>query len=813
VIGRATTGWAWALSTAAWMLWIPFYHRFPTWWGGILLAAAVVVAILADRRTLSTGQVELTGPLVAATAAAGGCLFLPVGLAVALSVGAAGAIVLRWGGRWRRTGATVRGVGTLAVVQGLVVSAFAWGLATRHASAFVSFFDHLAARAVGLDVSAVGPTLSVVVGGEYTTVTPSWDQFGLIYVVLIAVGWVVWRALRGESVSIRTALAVVGGSFAYGLVRHVGILLLTIELGDPTLFWRPVIALTSFAPLLALLATRRPGSRSPSGSRTSGPIVRVWPARVLVLVGAAALAVGLHLQPPGEMSTGRVLFDEAHGDWESTLRPMDTEWYGMPSTYNYHSLYVWLSHYYEVGQITEPLDGARLEPDDVLVLKTPSIPYSEGEVDAIEAHVRAGGGLFAIGDHTNVFGTTSVLNPVLARFGLALNYDATYRLRDGSFSVFRSPPFTLDPIMQRVDSFEFLTSCSLWIPAAARRVMRDGRIITNQADYATRDFFSPDRFALSSTFGVFDQAAATACGRGRVVAFTDSTCFSNFSIHMDGYPDFLLGTIAYLQPGNARFPLRPIALAVAGLSLAIAGVLFGRGRGRTEFPLLVAVAVIGWCAAAGAIAGLHARWYPVPEATESIPYVYFDCASADASISPQPAISGITDRSTRFDTLFVWTQRVGLVPSLLDAGRTPDLDGQRPYVLINPTVGLGERRLARIVRYVQQEGGTLVVMGRPRQDRAAIAGLLGPFDLDLDEAAAGALILRGADIVEHEVSPAMTLPVSSARSGSGRIVLVGDSAAFSDLSFGGTFTVPSDVQRRLYDIAFDLVRWASEPAP
>jgi len=804
MIRRVAVWGSWAFATAAWMLWVPVYYRFPLWWGGVLLAAAGLLAVVGDWGARAPNRPGATAPILAAIAAAGAFAFLPKGLAAALAMLSLGLILLQWGGRVRRGASGLRRVATVAIAEGVLVSVCSWGFGTTHGSGFVSFFDHWIGRALGLDVSAVGRSLYYAWGGDLVGVTPSWDQFGLLFIVLIAGGCLVDCWLRGGTKSpVRTGLLVVGGAFAYGIVRHVAILLVAIDVGDPGLFWRPAITLGSFVPLLvAALALPDFGSGAsvPRARQRSGS----WTTGLLVLAGAALLCVGLYLQVPGDRGVGRVLFDEAHGDWESTVRTMDTEWYGMPSTYNYHSLFEWLSYYYEVDRITGSLADASLDPDDVLILKTPSIPYEEEEIEAIAAHVRAGGGLFGIGDHTNVFGTTSVLNPVLARFGIALDYNATYSLRDGSFTIYRPSALTLDPVMQHVEAFDYLTSCTLVAPKAAYAVMYDGEIITNQADYATRDFFSPDRFALSSTFGLFGQAAAVPHGLGRAVVFTDSTCFSNFSMHMDGYPAFFLGTLAYLQTGGASFPVREVALAVCGIGLATALGLFLRRPSGSLLALLLVVGTIGWCAGSVAVAALHRSWYPLPRPIEPIPYVYFDFADSGSYLSPQPRSSAAAVESEMFDTFFVWTQRVGLVPVPLEL-RLGELVPGRPYVLANPRADLSNRVCERIASYVR-DGGALVLMGRPQVDRDAIARILSFLDLKVEEGRTGGLVLRGAETVEHVISPAMTLETSSAGCDRGRVVLLGDSTAFSDLSFGGTFTVPSDVQRRLYDVAFALLR-------
>ncbi|MDD4904110.1 MAG: hypothetical protein PHX77_06415, partial [Candidatus Bipolaricaulis sp.] len=426
-------------------------------------------------------------------------------------------------------------------------------------------------------------------------------------------------------------------------------------------------------------------------------------------------------------------------------------------------------------------------------------PYTSEEQAAIVAHVRRGGGLFVVGDHTNVFGTTSVLNPVLASFGLTLGYDATYRLRDGGFTVYE-PRDAIDPVFQHVPQLDFLTSCTVRGGPFALPLIHDSRLLAHAADYSTRNFFPADRFALTSTFGEFLQAAAVDAGRGRVVVFTDSTCFSNFSLHMDGYTGFLLGAMEYLRRENPLPGWKPIAAAIGGLLAAI-GLALGASGGRCAVGLALVGALLGWGAAVAVTGAYHRAAYPVPAPRRDIPYVYFDTSTSLARIAAQPSMSDPLGPRGAFGTFFTWTQRIGLVPTLVSE-RTPLVAG-RPYVVLNPVRGPDPSR-DRIVDYVRSQGGSLVLLGDPLRDREALGAYCALFGFSLATAQSGSIVLSGGEVTRTEISPAQTIFTSVARAGAGRVVVVSDSVAFSDLALGGGFAVPSIVQRRLYDLEFWL---------
>jgi len=792
--------------TGAW-LWVRLYAEIPFLAGAICLVVAAVLAgwgsLASPRREASTG---VRGQSVVVAASAVAAVFLTPEVRVAASIVAGGAIVAMSRARWaKRAGAGIVASGLLGILLVGATSLYVRFAASYHEAPLLRAFDGWIARLLGLGTALSGRELVLPAGASFVPVVISWDQFGAVYGVLMVLGVVGFALLtQGRRGLSRTAARTVALVLTYLAARHVVLLLVALELGRPTVFWAPSVALTTLAPLLFLLprcvGRRAEWDPAPLLQRSAVSRPRAGLAATATFLGTLLLSLAFVLAPAARPSSGRILFDEAHGEWETTMREMDTEWYGMPSTYNYDSLFRWLDHYYETGRVSEQIDRAGLERGDVLVLKTPSVPYTPEEVSAIVAHVRCGGGLLVIGDHTNVFGTTSVLNPVLASFGLELGYDATYRLRDGGLTIYE-PRGAIDPVFQHVERFDFLTSCSLRGGAFALPLIYSGGILANSADYSTRNFFPESRVTLTSTFGAFLQAASVEAGRGRVVAFTDSTCFSNFSLHMDGYTGFLLGVLEYLRRESVLPGWRWIAAAL-GAALVTVGLVVAATMRRRLAATLVLIAFLGGWAAAVAIAGTwHRAAYPIPSPRRDIPYVYFDTTASHARITAQPTVADPLGSRGSFGTFFTWTQRVGLVPALVTA-ESP-LAAGRPYVVLNPTYGRGASQ-DRIKDYVASQGGSLVLLGDPVRDRGALDAYCALFNLVLEPAQSQSLVLSGGEITQTEVSPAQTIFTSVARVGTGRVVVVSDSVAFSDLALGGAFAVPSTIQRRLYDLEFWL---------
>ena len=137
-------------------------------------------------------------------------------------------------------------------------------------------------------------------------------------------------------------------------------------------------------------------------------------------------ALAILWDPVGEPKQGRVGVDEFHSTWEPTGRPMDTEWYGHLSGYNFASIYDYGSRYYTMSRLTNSFTDAALAALDVLILKVSTERYQPAEIDAVVRFVARGGGVLFIGEHTDVFGTGYNLNSITRRFGFEYRYDCLF---------------------------------------------------------------------------------------------------------------------------------------------------------------------------------------------------------------------------------------------------------------------------------------------------------------------------------------------------------------------------------------------------
>jgi len=701
-------------------------------------------------------------------------------------------------------------MGIVGLIQAAAVSLYETFLADKHLAIPLAWFDQLLLPLCGLPVSTVGYRVFVQTPTATLALIPSWDQLALGYGITAAVGMGVLLALGGGDHRGRGLLRAAALLAGYLLLRRWALLTLVVFLRKLDVFWNPYVTAGTFLPVfllaggLAKLDMMRLSHRMEQliHPPRSSPRER-W--GIASAIAAASLAfLSLYLVIPGPANFGPILIDEGHGRWTSSKVPLDKEKYGRNSVYTYTMLYRWLSHYRKVRQLEGPLSSEALADCSVLILKVPSTPFTKSEIAAIREFVRQGGGLLAIGDHTNVFGSATCLNPLLREFGLSLNEDATYELRTGGLSLFWPSPMAPSPITAYLSSpFYFLTSCTIDTPFSAWKPIMGTGLLVKRADYSQENFFprssARSLSALASTFGVFCQLAAVSYGRGRVVVFSDSTCFSSFCLCMDGYVELWQGILAFLSRQNCPAPVRAVTgvLSLIGMVLAWAWLAPHR-RVQHWLPLCLGV-MLTLLISAEVVREINPILHPPLHAISPFPYVYFDAIHSKGVISPHPGEAGAPPVD-RFDTFFVWTERVEAFPKLVTS--PSELARGRPYILIDPRSPFPRRYLEWLRRYVSEEGGKLVVMGSPARDLEATRELLGAFGLEVESGEKGLVLLEG-----ERLSPDPRLPIefSVANYGLGRVILVSDSRFFSNVSLGGVFTVPDAELLRRYEVVYFLL--------
>jgi len=607
-------------------------------------------------------------------------------------------------------------------------------------------------------------------------------------------------------------------SFFYLILRYIGFLYLYVTTSELDIFWNTVLVLLSFLPLALIcmkLFSFEKISFSLSWFKNFHFSKTQIIACILVFLCVFSYSSTFLFQDPGVKKNGKILIDEFHSDWEDTQTPLDTNWYGVLSTYNYYSWAEWLKNYYTVDINNDSfLTSDLLEKYDMVILKCPTSPYVNEEVIAIERFVESGGGLYLIGDHTNVFGMNTYLNQVAEKFGLSFKTDATYELGSGNPTSFTPEYVFAHPIVQHMDKFEFLTSCTLEAPLTAENVIVGSRILAEPGTYSTENFFRESVSSPDSSFGMLLQVAAFKYGKGRVVAFTDSTCFSNFCVFTDGYQSFNLGVIEFLNRENLYVSLNVILVALALILFLIAAYLL-RGEEKTKLVLLfIVIGVLAVSLALPLFSYVNELNYPIPQQKSDFTQVCFEQEYSNIEIELLPSLFFV-EEGNRFGTFYVWTQRVGCIPTLTQKLQSA-LHNSDIAVIINPDKSFDSPDINSIIEYVNS-GGRLLVMDSIFNENSTVNELISIFNMKISTTIKDApvenltenitksylSISGGEPLIFSGGNETAAALVQTENNGLiGKVVVLVDSFNFSDAEYGGPFTEPDDRQKMFYNYQF-----------
>ncbi len=547
------------------------------------------------------------------------------------------------------------------------------------------------------------------------------------------------------------------------------------------------------------------------------------PWRALAIAGLpTAIAVvcatlGVIWDPVGQRKGGRIAVDEFHSKWEPTERAFDTEWYGHLSGYNYWCIYDYSSHYYHMSRIKEPLTDAVLANVDVLVLKVPTELYRPEEVEAAVRFVERGGGLLLIGEHTDVFSTGYDLNQIARRFGFEYRYDCLFGI-DSFFDQYFVPSFAPHPVVRAIRGMDFATSCSLhpFAPWRGRSVITSTGLKNAPADYHASNFYPQAQDRADMRYGAFVQIWAVRHGKGRVLAFTDSTIFSNFCTFEPGKLELLRGMIEWLNRqsriGDPRWPL---------LALAAAAGLWGFWRLRKQHRLLLPLTAVGaaaWALTVLAVVAAQARSFQLPTPTKPLRWVTIDRTICDGPLSKNGFIEG---KSNGFGIFERWILRLGY---FIRREKGPAALADDLVVFFQPDRPVEPAFVEAARRYVEN-GGRLLVLDSAENTNSTSAALLSPFKLELKPhpqsdgklapakdwpaitVQAAREVVGGTPICQLNGRPV----AAQVQLGRGTVTVLGFGARFADVRMGVTGDIEPDATlRQVYEFQYRLLRWLME---
>lgn len=675
---------------------------------------------------------------------------------------------------------------------------------------FVKLFDPSAALSSGrIFISSIEEIFGFGV---------SMERLAFLPLALFFIGVVVSRFSRGDALA--TTGRLVLAFIIYAGARLMVLLFAVAVSTRDSLFWETQSLLLSLLLLPLLLSRFAPFGPLPG--RETGGAGEAAAARggmrirgAILLTASCFLLVGsITFHDPGRIKGGRVLFDEKYSDWEWSTRAYDRDWYGSKSGYNYYCLAEYLSRFYDVERGLQSFTPEYLDRYDIVIVKTPTRPFSGEEIEALEHYVRKGGGLFLIGDHTNVFGTSTNLNPVAARFGLRFNYDSTYQLATRALSFFVPPPILAHPLLLHVPEFFFATSCTMDAPILGENVIVGYALRGVMLDYSRRSYFPP-KDERDYEFGFLMQMAGAKAGRGRVLGYTDSTVFSNFFMFIPGKPELFLGSLDWLNRTN-RWGGLNIVFFLIGLAAAVAGGIYVRRAGRPEVG-----GILLFCMITGIVLSVHffdalkKAAYQPPKPKRDMRTIAFD---RDPSRNEMPLTSLVRRREESLHTFYVWTQRLGMFPSLHPTLKDA-LKASPVAVVANPGRSLSIEEIDAVVEFCRR-GGNLLLIANPLDRASSSRELLGIFRMGLQPEVADTTFIMnikgericdaiGAGSIKGGI-PLLTLPGGRVvfaydELEKGRFFAFADFHIFSQAFMGPTSVEPQSRQREVYELEFQML--------
>lgn len=267
--------------------------------------------------------------------------------------------------------------------------------------------------------------------------------------------------------------------------------------------------------------------------------------------------------------------------------------------YNYQGVYGFyrafehlIDHGYKVRSIRDmPLSAERLKGFDILFInlvdsKRPN--FSQQEYAAIQQWVREGGGLFVIGDHTNVYRSSERINPLLAPMGMEMGYHTT---------VDEPPEYAVNGkawlMLWDFDPHFVTRGVDMISPQTGGPILGEhGVAWTSKQSYGdywdetdTGGFYGNWRFDGDESIeprGPLAMVSAADYGDGRVVVVGDQNIFGDAWLYFADNFDLMMNSFQWLAGREGEAPLRAARPSGYNIGLDMSRNEFNLGGGKDE---------------------------------------------------------------------------------------------------------------------------------------------------------------------------------------------------------------------------------------
>lgn len=226
-----------------------------------------------------------------------------------------------------------------------------------------------------------------------------------------------------------------------------------------------------------------------------------------------------------------VAWPQGAGVWASNKEPYDKKEWSMKSYYSYSVLKEMINNKYKLVEYDGQIDD-RYEAADAIIIITPTKPFNDNEKRYIDQYIKKGGNVIYVVDHTDLFGHARVVNNIINKYGIEINYDAVY----SPDNPYKTAFMTNNPFSNKIRP---MVGCSVSIKRPCYVGGLNVSFISEKADYTKPNFFGEKRWTPDDKIGNWPLYIKVAVGRGRITLCSDSTIFSNFAIFQPGVLNLL----------------------------------------------------------------------------------------------------------------------------------------------------------------------------------------------------------------------------------------------------------------------------------
>jgi len=437
--------------------------------------------------------------------------------------------------------------------------------------------------------------LAGALAGRPLVVGPSFA--GTDVLVLMAAVWVLWLAASpgarlGRGVVF--GLLIVAAHFLYLVVLAYGADLLAAIPEDPaheeavakhaatsTDLWSLWLALRSLLPwnlpalgalvqIPLIAAMLRWWPPAPSAGTGAGRRALLFVLGVAAAVGLPA-ATALYPSPPDLEGKRFVAYEEGFLNWN---RPEHGD-YGRLSIGMYGMLGDLIGSFGATFERSDDLSADDLQGADVLLLIFPNEAWKPGQLDRIHRYVEEGGTLIVLGEHTTLGEDdegTAPFNDVLEPTAMRVRFDSGQWAVGGwldCYEAFAHPTTAVTDTTR--NSFGVVIGASVEAGWPARPLILGRWGWSDPGDRGSgRAMMGNDRYDAGERLGDIGLVAEQRLGEGKVIAFGDTSGFSN-GIATGDYR-FLSALLAYAaapasEPASWRRALGALAAVLAALAL------------------------------------------------------------------------------------------------------------------------------------------------------------------------------------------------------------------------------------------------------